>query len=70
MVAPSLLVRVCVSYGNQRTVHCGTIPPQQTDHSIQHAFVEPLSYYWVLWAFKDPFVVHRGVLGGFEGALG
>jgi hypothetical protein len=45
-------------------------PCQQTECSIQHAFVEPLSYYWVLWAFKDPFVVYKGVLGGFEGALG
>src|SRR5215207_5566208 len=27
-VAPSLPVTVCVSYGNQRTTHRGTIPPR------------------------------------------
>src|SRR5918999_4336141 len=31
MVAPSLLVTVCVSYGNQRTTHRGTIPPSRAD---------------------------------------
>src|SRR5215211_9066863 len=27
MVAPSLRVTICVSYGNQRTTHRGTTPP-------------------------------------------
>jgi hypothetical protein len=31
MVAPSLLVTVCVSYGNQRTTHRGTIPTSRPD---------------------------------------
>src|SRR5215208_902428 len=31
MVAPSLTVTSCVSYGNQRTVHRGTIPTSRPD---------------------------------------
>src|SRR5918995_6739169 len=31
MVAPSLLFRVYVSYGNQRTMHRGPIPPGRPD---------------------------------------
>src|SRR5215213_5811038 len=31
MIAPSLLVTVCVPYGNQRTTHRGTIPPSRPD---------------------------------------
>src|SRR5918998_5113163 len=31
MVAPSLRVRVCVSYGNQRTTYRGTIPASRPD---------------------------------------
>src|SRR5215204_3729927 len=31
MVAPSLRVTVCVSYGNQRTTHRGTIPTDRPD---------------------------------------
>src|SRR5215207_10665167 len=31
MVAPSLRVTVCVSYGNQRTTHRGTIPTSRAD---------------------------------------
>src|SRR5215218_10393960 len=31
MVAPSLTVTLCVSYGNQRTTHRGTIPTSRPD---------------------------------------
>src|SRR5215211_1569315 len=33
MVAPSLTIRVCVSYGNQRTTHRVPIPPNTAAHS-------------------------------------
>jgi hypothetical protein len=32
MVAPSLTVTLCVSYGNQRTTHRGTIPHSRPDN--------------------------------------
>ncbi len=39
MVAPSLTIRVYVSYGNQRTTHRGPLPPNTAAHSRVSAFL-------------------------------
>src|SRR5215207_2881882 len=50
MVAPSLLVTVCVSYGNQRTAHLGTILPSRADTRSS-----------VPWTCSDPVCVRANL---------
>jgi hypothetical protein len=80
MVAPSLLVTVCVCNGNQRTTHRGTIPTSRPDtrsnmpstcpdHGVCTSRFKPLSHLLGPSAVDGSFVGYKGIEGGFQGTL-